>query len=324
MKHWIEAARVRTLPLSVSGIIVGCFYAMSQARPNWKIFTFAIITTLLLQILSNFANDYGDGIKGTDNDDRVGPKRAIQSGVISAAAMKRAMALTSVLTIISAMTLIYFAFKGTNPVYSLFFLTLGALAVISAIRYTVGSTAYGYRGYGDVFVFVFFGLVTTLGVSFMYLKEIDSLLVLPAVAIGFLSVGVLNLNNMRDEESDRKAGKNTIVVKIGRDKAKKYHYFLIVSAMALMLLFAFLFDWYKDSDPGYINFDIYLFLIAYIPLIKHLKTVYNNKEPRLLDPELKKLAISTFLISVLISLSLIYFFTDVIVQIVNATINHFK
>ena len=164
MKHWIEAARVRTLPLSVSGIILGCFYAMSQARPNWKIFAFAMSTTLLLQILSNFANDYGDGVKGTDNEDRVGPKRALQSGVISAAAMKRAMVITSILTMLSAVTLIYFSFKKTNPVYSLFFLTLGALAVASAIRYTVGNTAYGYRGYGDVFVFVFFGLVSTLGI----------------------------------------------------------------------------------------------------------------------------------------------------------------
>jgi 1,4-dihydroxy-2-naphthoate octaprenyltransferase len=324
MKHWIEAARVRTLPLSVSGIILGCFYAMSQARPNWKIFTFAITTTLLLQILSNFANDYGDGVKGTDNEDRVGPKRAIQSGVISPQAMKRAMIITSILTMLSAMTLIYFSFKKTNPVYSLFFLTLGAVAIASAIRYTVGNTAYGYRGYGDVFVFVFFGLVSTLGVSFMYLKEIDPLLILPASAIGLLSVGVLNLNNMRDETSDRKVGKNTIVVKIGGAKAKIYHYFLVVTAMVAMLVFAFLFDWYKDSDPGYINFDIYLFVIAYVPLVKHLRTVYNNKEPRLLDPELKKLAISTFVISLLISLSLIYFFTDIVVQIVNATINHFN
>ncbi len=324
MKHWIEAARVRTLPLSVSGIILGCFYAMSQTIFNWKIFIFAITTTLLLQILSNFANDYGDGVKGTDNEDRIGPKRAIQSGVISPAAMKRAMVITSMLTMASAITLIYFAFKDTNLVFSLFFLTLGALAVASAIRYTVGNTAYGYRGYGDLFVFVFFGLVSTLGVSFMFLKEVDPLLILPASAIGFLSVGVLNLNNMRDEESDRKVGKNTIVVKIGGAKAKKYHYFLVVSAMVLVLVFAVLFDWYKDNDPGYVNFDMYLFLIAYIPLIKHLVRVSKTTEPRALDPELKKLAISTFLLSILLSLCLIFFFSDIVVQIVNATINHFN
>ena len=321
MKHWIEAARLRTLPLSVSGIILGSFYAMSESIFNWKIVLSALATTLLLQILSNFANDYGDGLKGTDNDDRIGPKRAIQSGTISPHAMRTALYLTSVLTMIAAVTLIYFSFKDSNLIYTLVFLTLGALAIASAIRYTVGNTAYGYRGYGDVFVFVFFGLVSTLGVSFMILKEIDPLLILPAVAIGFLSVGVLNLNNMRDEVSDRKAGKNTIVVKIGGEKAKLYHYFLVVSAMVLFVVFTIIFDFSKDNDPERFNFDLYFFLLVYIPLVKHLIRVKNAPEPRALDPELKKLAISTFLISTILALSLIYFFSDIIVQIVNATSN---
>ena len=212
MKHWIEAARVRTLPLSVSGIIVGSFYAMSQGMFNWNIVIFALLTTLGLQILSNFANDYGDGVKGTDNDDRVGPKRAIQSGVITPAEMKRAMVITSLITLLFAVLLIYFAFKEKYLIFSLVFLVLGILAIASAIRYTVGKGAYGYRGYGDVFVFVFFGMVSTFGVYFMFSKSLDLLLLLPATSIGFLSVGVLNLYNMRDEESDRKAGKNTIVV----------------------------------------------------------------------------------------------------------------
>lgn len=324
MKHWVEAARLRTLPLSVSGIIIGSFYAMSQSIFNWKIVISALTTTLLLQILSNFANDYGDGVKGTDNDDRIGPKRAIQSGTITPAAMKRALYITSALTMVSAVTLIYYSFKDTNFIYSLFFLFLGALAVASAIRYTVGNTAYGYRGYGDLFVFVFFGLVSTVGVSFMILKEVDLLLLLPATAIGFLSVGVLNLNNMRDEISDKKAGKNTIVVKIGGEKAKKYHYFLVISAMVLVLAFAILFDCYQDNDPGHFNFDMYLFLIAYVPLIKHLLRVRENKIPRALDPELKKLAISTFFLSILLALSMIYFFSDIIVQIFNATVNHYQ
>ena len=158
----------------------------------------------------------------------------------------------------------------------------------------------------------------------MILKQIDPLLILPATAIGFLSVGVLNLNNMRDEVSDRASGKNTIVVKIGGAKAKKYHYFLIISAMVLFLVFALLFDFRKDNDPERFNFDIYFFLIIYIPLIRHLLRVYRNTEPRALDPELKKLAISTFLLSVILALSLIYFFSDIIVQIVNATSNHFE
>ncbi|WP_426063126.1 1,4-dihydroxy-2-naphthoate octaprenyltransferase [Flavobacterium sp. DSP2-3-1] len=314
MKHWIEAARLRTLPLSVSGIIVGSMYALAHPTDNiltptevfnWRLFGFAILTTLGLQILSNFANDYGDGMKGTDNEDRVGPKRTIQSGVITPQAMKRAIIITSALTLLSAMLLIYYAFSDTNLWYSLFYLILGILAIISAIRYTVGNTAYGYKGFGDIFVFVFFGLVSTLGVNFLYSKQLDFELVLPAIAIGLLSVGVLNLNNMRDEASDSKSNKNTIVVKIGGAKAKIYHYFLIVTAMVLVLIFAIVDDF---------HFDQYLFLLAYIPLSKHLITVYKNQIPKELDPELKKLALSTFALSVLLSLGMIYFFSDIIVN----------
>lgn len=307
MKHWVEAARVRTLPLSVSGIIVGSFYAMSQGMFNWNIVVFALLTTLGLQILSNFANDYGDGIKGTDNKDRVGPMRAIQSGVISPAAMKKAMVLTSAITLLFAVLLIYFAFKDHYLLYSLIFFVLGILAIASAIRYTVGKGAYGYRGFGDVFVFVFFGLVSTFGVYFMFSKSIDWLLLLPAIAIGFLSVGVLNLNNMRDEASDRKSGKNTLVVKMGGAAAKKYHYFLVISAMILVLVFAFLNDF---------HFDQYIFVVAYFPMISHLITVYRNQNPKFLDPELKKLAISTFLLAVLLALCLIFFISDVVVNYV--------
>lgn len=305
MKHWIQAARLRTLPLSLSGIIVGSFYAMSQSMFNWNILFFAFTTTLGFQVLSNFANDYGDGIKGTDNKDRIGPKRAIQSGVISPQSMKKAIILTSILSLISAILLIYFSFKGKYFMYTLIFLTLGILAIASAIRYTVGSGAYGYRGFGDVFVFVFFGWVSTLGIYFMYAKQWDWLLVLPATAIGLLSVGVLNLNNMRDEASDRKSNKNTIVVKIGRVKAKKYHYFLIVLAMVLVLIFAIL---------NHFKWDQYLFIIIYIPLIKHLIRVFKNEESKLLDAELKKLALSTFALSILLALCVIFFISDLLVN----------
>ena len=314
MKHWIEAARLRTLPLSVSGIIVGSMYALRPTENietptevfSWTIFGFAILTTLGLQILSNFANDYGDGVKGTDNEDRVGPKRAIQSGVITPQAMKRAIIITSTLTLFSAMLLIYYAFTDTNLWYSLFYLVLGILSIVSAIRYTVGNTAYGYRGFGDAFVFVFFGLVSTLGVNFLYSKQLDFDLFLPAAAIGLLSTGVLNLNNMRDEASDRKSNKNTIVVQIGGAKAKKYHYFLIVSAMILVLIFAILSEYRLDQ---------YLFLFAYIPLTKHLITVYKNQNPKELDPELKKLALSTFALSILLALCMVSLIQDIIVNL---------
>jgi 1,4-dihydroxy-2-naphthoate octaprenyltransferase len=314
MKHWIEAARLRTLPLSVSGIIVGSMYALRPTDNidtptdvfNWEIFAFALLTTLGLQVLSNFANDYGDGIKGTDNEDRVGPKRAIQSGVITPQAMKRALVITAALTLLSAIFLIYVAFGESNLVYSLFYLVLGIVAIVSAIRYTVGNSAYGYRGYGDLFVFIFFGLVSTLGVNFLYSKQLDFVLVLPATAIGLLSVGVLNLNNMRDEASDKKAGKNTVVVKVGGEKAKKYHYFVIITAMVLVVVFAIL--------SGF-HFDQYLFLLAYIPLTKHLITVSKNTDAKLLDPELKKVALSTFLLSILLSVSMISLISDIIVNV---------
>ena len=314
MKHWIEAARLRTLPLSVSGIIVGSMYALRPTENietptevfSWTIFGLAILTTLGLQVLSNFANDYGDGIKGTDNADRVGPQRAIQSGAISPQAMKTGIAITSFLTLLSAITLIYFAFSDTNIWYSIFFLILGILAIVSAIRYTVGNTAYGYRGFGDIFVFVFFGLVSTIGVNFLYSEQLDFHLFLPAAAIGLLSTGVLNLNNMRDEASDRKSNKNTIVVQIGGKKAKKYHYFLIVTAMILVLIFAILSDYRLDQ---------YLFLLAYFPLIKHLNTVYKNQDPRALDPELKKLALSTFALSVLLALCMVSLIPDLFVNL---------
>uniref|UniRef100_UPI0040497B01 1,4-dihydroxy-2-naphthoate octaprenyltransferase n=1 Tax=Flavobacterium sp. TaxID=239 RepID=UPI0040497B01 len=304
MKHYIQAARLRTLPLSVSGILVGSFYAISQAVFNWKIVIFALVTTIGLQILSNFANDYGDGVKGTDNEDRIGPKRALQSGVISPEAMKRAIIITAILTFISAVLLIYFSFKKEYLVYSLFFLVLGIVAIASAIRYTVGKSAYGYKGFGDVFVFFFFGWVSTIGSYFLFTKSIDFALFLPATAIGFLSVAVLNLNNMRDEASDRKANKNTLVVQKGGDWAKKYHTFLIVTAMILMVAFGL---------QQQFALDQYLYVLVFIPLILHLKKVSKNTNPVALDPELKVVALSTFGISVLLAFGLIYLISDLIV-----------
>lgn len=295
IKAWLSAARLRTLPLSVSGILVGCFYAFSQGMVNWWILSFALLTTLGLQVLSNFANDYGDGVKGTDNENRIGPQRAIQSGAITVSAMKKGIILTSVLTLGTAVALIYLSFGKDNFGYSLLFFSLGLAAIAAAIKYTVGNSAYGYRGLGDLFVFIFFGLVSVLGCYFLFAKAIDALIVLPAVSIGLLSVAVLNLNNMRDQVSDAMSGKNTLVVKLGAEKAKLYHYFVIGTALFLTLLFAILYG-FKPLQ--------YLFLIAYIPFLIHIKTVVKNKEPRALDPELKKVALGTFLLSVLLCIVL--------------------
>lgn len=296
-KAWFQAARLRTLPLSVSGILVGSFYAFSQSEGNfnWFILAFALVTTLGLQVLSNFANDYGDGVKGTDNEHRIGPARAIQSGSITIEAMKKGIIITSVLTLIAAVALIYISFGKENFGYSVFFFFLGLAAIAAAIKYTVGSSAYGYRGLGDLFVFIFFGLVGVLGCYFLYAKNIDGLIVLPAIAIGLLSVAVLNLNNMRDQVGDALSGKNTLVVKIGPQRAKIYHYFIIVTALASILAFAIL----SKFHPGQ-----YVFLMAYFPFIMHLRTVSKNTVPRDLDPELKKVALSTFFLSVMLCLAM--------------------
>jgi len=314
-KAWISAARLRTLPLSVSGIIVGAalghrYYFLQMidsvhektndlASPanEWffetLIFWLAIATTLGLQILSNFANDYGDGVKGTDNEDRVGPQRALQSGVISKREMFSGIVITAIITLLLAILLIYVSFGERYFLYSVFFFVMGVAAIVAAIKYTMGKTAYGYRGLGDVFVFIFFGLVSVVGCYFLFTKNLNELVFLPAMAIGFLSVAVLNLNNMRDYNSDKKAGKNTLVVKLGLPNAKKYHYFLILGAMTSILIYVFY------TYQNYINL---LFLVAFIPLLLHFINVVKTENTVHLDPELKKVALSTFLLSILFSL----------------------
>lgn len=290
LKTWVGAARLRTLPLSVSGIFVGTGLAVQNGVFDGAIFGLALLTTLGLQVLSNFANDYGDGIKGTDNHERVGPMRALQSGIISDKEMRNAIILTSLLTLVFAVLLIYEAFGSKNLGYSLLFLLLGIAAIGAAIKYTVGKSAYGYRGLGDIFVFLFFGLLSVLGTFFLFEKELTVLAFFPAIAIGLLSTAVLNLNNMRDQLSDERAGKHTLVVKLGAAKAKKYHLSLIIVAFVMMLIYLAL-----SPRSGF----EYLALIAFVPLFLHLKTVIKNKTPQSLDPELKKVALSTFFLALL-------------------------
>lgn len=293
LKHYIQAARLRTLPLSISGIVLGCFLAASQDIFNWNICILAITTTIGLQVLSNFANDYGDGVKGTDNEDRVGPERALQSGVISPKQMLNAIKITGTLTLLIAVLLIYISFGKENFGYSLLFLFLGIGSIVAAIKYTMGKNAYGYSGFGDVFVFLFFGLLSVCGSYFLFTKQLDFTVFLPAASIGMLSAGVLNLNNMRDRVSDSKSGKNTLVVKIGDEFAKYYHYYLLIGSFLFTLLFVGI------KFQSAIQF---LFVLAYIPIFKHLHTVYLNEKPEELDPELKKLALSTFLFSLLLGI----------------------
>ncbi len=287
---WVSAARLRTLPLSVSGILVGSSIAVAHDVFNTVIFALALATTLGLQILSNFANDYGDFVKGTDNEDRVGPQRALQSGMITRKEMFWGMLGTGIITFFFAVTLIYIAFGTRSLFYGIVFLILGIAAIAAAVKYTVGDSAYGYRGLGDVFVFLFFGIVAVYGSYFLYALEWDWRVFLPAATFGFLSSGVLNLNNMRDRAADAKAGKNTLVVKMGAARAKQYHYFLLLAAFSCIILY---------SAFSFTGMDDLLYLIAFVPLLLHLKRVMENTNPVLLDPELKTLALGTFLLAVL-------------------------
>ena len=292
-QSWLSAARLRTLPLSISGIFVGSAIAVRQDVFNPAIFSLALATTLGLQILSNFANDYGDFIKGIDNDERVGPQRALQSGMITKREMLYAIIVTAAVTFLFSIGLIFISFGADDFLYILFFLLLGVAAIGAAIKYTIGASAYGYKGLGDVFVFIFFGIVGVFGCYFLYAEQWDWTVLLPAGTIGFLSAGVLNMNNMRDRLADEKSRKNTLVVKIGAAKAKNYHYFLLLAALFFIGLFTAL--TFEGSD------DL-LYVIAVVPLLMHLVTVMNNQNPENLDPELKKLALSTFLLAVLFSL----------------------
>ena len=294
IKHWIQAARLRTLPLSVSGIIVGSAYAYYQGFSDWRVVVLALLTTLGLQVLSNYANDYGDGVKGTDAN-RIGEKRLVAAGVITAEQMKKAVIITAILTFIIALLLIYVAFGKENFALSLIFILLGIGSIGAAIKYTVGKSAYGYSGFGDVFVFIFFGLVSVVGSNFLFTHFIDWKLFLPATAIGLLSVAVLNLNNMRDIENDKIAGKNTLVVKMGLENAKKYHEFLILTPFVLMILFSL-----------FIKLSFYAMILVFFILAIHLKTVKKAKKYEDFDPELKKVALSTFALSILFWLTLVF------------------
>ena len=299
VKSFIKAARLRTLPLSISGIIVGSIlgnYAVfggSKSILLSPVFWLAICTTIGFQVLSNFANDYGDGVKGSDKN-RTGEARMVSSGVITPKQMKVAMVITTIITLVVALFLIFVAFGSENFGFSLLFLGLGIASIVAAIKYTVGNSAYGYSGFGDVFVFLFFGLLSVVGSYFLFTKQINFNIFFPAISLGLLSTAVLNLNNLRDREEDKKNNKNTLVVKLGNDKAKKYHYFLIISALISALLFVFL---------EFKTIYQFTFLVAFIPLFKNLKTVSDNRIPAELDSELKKVALSTFLFALLFGIT---------------------
>ena len=294
---WLSAARLRTLPLSISGIFIGSFAAFTSNNFNFYIFLLAIATTISYQVLSNFANDYGDGVKGTDLN-RVGPKRLVQSGLITPKEMKKGIIITSIVSLSLTVLLVSISFEG-SPLHIVLFLILGILSIFAAIKYTVGSNPYGYLGLGDLFVFIFFGLTSVLGSNFLYTTKFNSSLLYPALTIGLLSVGVLNLNNMRDIQNDKLVGKKTMSVRMGLKNSKFYHFFLISISIISMILFLIKVE----------NYSIIFILLIFINIIwltNHIYKVFKVNDPENFDQFLKPLVFATVFYSISLCFSFVY------------------
>jgi 1,4-dihydroxy-2-naphthoate octaprenyltransferase len=289
-KKWIQAFRLKTLPLALSNTIVGSALAVMDGGFRWSVFVLAAVTTVLLQILSNMANDYGDFVNGKDTAERIGPKRMVQSGEISPKIMLQGMILVGLLCAITGVSLIWIGTKGIDISNMLIFGILGVAAIAAAIKYTVGKNPYGYRGLGDIFVFIFFGLVGVLGTYFLHTQSFRWDLLLPASTVGLLSVGVLNMNNMRDYEADKKSGKRTIVVAMGERKAAYYHLVLIVGAVLLTVVFTLL-----NLHSAW----QWLFLLCSPILLLNLKKVFSYQQGSELYPELPRVSMATLVFSLM-------------------------
>jgi 1,4-dihydroxy-2-naphthoate octaprenyltransferase len=292
---WIEAFRLRTLPLALSSAVLGSFLAYAEGQFNPTVFGLAISTTVLLQILSNLANDFGDSQHGVDNAGRLGPMRTVQSGKISKTEMKWLIVVFVILSFFPGGLLIFKGIKNANIGLIILFFIMGIASIVAAVKYTVGKNPYGYSGFGDLFVFIFFGLIGVCGTYFLHTNQFHILLLLPAASIGLLSTGVLNLNNMRDIENDAANGKKTLVVRIGSKNAKMYHTLLIVLSLILSVIYVI-----KTWQSIY----QLMFLLSVFPLGFHLYEVFKNHVPQKLNNQLKVLALTTFFFSVMYSLGI--------------------
>ena len=295
-KSWIKAARLRTLPLALAGILMGCFLSWFYGGINWMVSVLAIVTATLIQVFSNFANDYGDSEKGTDNDARLGPTRTMQSGEISKHEMKFGMILVGSISFFLGILLVFYGTWHISKIAFFSFIGLGILSLIAAYFYTAGKRSYGYVGLGDLAVFLFFGLLPVLGVFYLNTGYLDAEIILPALTLGFFSAGVLNLNNMRDIENDQESGKITLAVRMGERNSRIYH----ISILFWGWMSAVIFTMHQLSSPWQWLFFLCLpiFLIDLIKVVRIQKAV-------LLDPFLKRLALSTLLFVVLFGLGLI-------------------
>ncbi len=309
MTNWINAARLRTLPLSLSGIITGSFLAkwrLDEGGHNWDatVFVLAVVVTLLYQILSNYANDYGDGIKGTDQKrSHLAEQRTVASGKITAGQMKKAVALLAVLSLAATVALLYQAFFRHGFINEFYIFTgLGVLCILAAIGYTVGRKPYGYLGLGDIMVFIFFGLVSVGGSYFLFVREIHWDILLPAAAIGMMSTAVLNMNNMRDIENDRDSGKKTLALQLGYRNAMIYQMVLLQLPLIMILIFLLI---NKLHETG--NYYAFIVMILLFPMAAIRRRMLQTKSPEELDSFLKQIGIMTFMMSVLLTIGLNYF-----------------
>jgi 1,4-dihydroxy-2-naphthoate polyprenyltransferase len=294
MSPWLSAFRLRTLPLSLACIGMGAFLAAAAGKFNGLIFGLCCLTTIFLQILSNLANDYGDSINGADHAGRKGPQRAVQSGAISASQMRSAVIIFAGLCLISGIALLLFVF-GLDWNALLFFLILGLLCIAAAIAYTVGRKPYGYAGLGDLSVLIFFGLVGVMGSLYLFTKQIEYIDVLPALSCGFFSIAVLNVNNVRDIESDKQAGKFSIPVRIGRSNAIIYHWFLLSAGIICAIVYTVL----RYSSPWQ-----FMFVVAIALFVRNGMAVTKLPSEEL-DPWLKQMAMSTLLFVLTFGLGLL-------------------
>ncbi|KJY68151.1 1,4-dihydroxy-2-naphthoate octaprenyltransferase [Vibrio coralliilyticus] len=274
LRIWLDAARPKTLPLALVSILTGSVLAYSTHQFSWMIAILAFLTATLLQVLSNLANDYGDAVKGTDNDKRLGPMRAIQSGAVTQADMKQAIVINIILTMLAGLALVFYALDSLQSILA--FIGLGVLAIVAAIAYTVGNKPYGYVGLGDVSVFIFFGLLGVAGTFFLHTGIVAPLLVLPAIGCGLLAVAVLNINNMRDIENDEECGKRTVAVRLGQKNAKHYHTLLLAGAVVAFIVYLLL-----QPVPVWLSLP---FLLSVLVIYKHGKAVWQAEQPAQIAP----------------------------------------
>lgn len=289
LKACIKSMRLRTLPLSLAGVILGVMLAADKTDVSPWTAALIFLTTVCLQILSNLSNELGDTLSGTDSADRQGPKYALGSGDMTIGDIKKLILMFIGLCVISGLAMIQVSFGSLFKTESICLEVLGAAAIVGAMKYTLGKNPYGYRGLGDMSVFIFFGLVSVLGGYYVAARELPPLIMLlPASAIGCFSVGVLNVNNIRDMKTDA-VNRVTVAIKLGMKGARIYQTILVTLGWALILVFCAVYDF----APGH-----YIFIITLPLYIKHLQGVWTRSE-RALDPMLPMLVISTFFLSIL-------------------------